>query len=153
MKPYRAFTLIELTIVILILGILATVAVPKFVEFQENARKAKAEAVIGAVKEGIGIYMSESILNNGREPKWPETLDNAPNGYASSANPFFVNVLESGVVDSGWQKSIVNPVNKIEYYYLYYELVTPFMTMSKYIKMIYNPSTGNVDGPLFIMSR
>ena len=45
----KGFTLIELIIVIVIIAILAAVAIPKFLDLQEDAKKAAAQGVAGAL--------------------------------------------------------------------------------------------------------
>ena len=49
------FTLIELVIVIVIIGILAAVAIPNLSSSVEEARKGKAMATLGALKGSWGI--------------------------------------------------------------------------------------------------
>jgi prepilin-type N-terminal cleavage/methylation domain-containing protein len=49
------FTLIELVMIIIILGILAAVAVPKFQDLREESYKSAAEGYIGGVRSAIAI--------------------------------------------------------------------------------------------------
>ncbi len=63
MKRQGGFTLIELVVVIVILGILAVTAAPRFLNIQDDARKATLEGLAGAMQGAAGIVYGKSAID------------------------------------------------------------------------------------------
>jgi len=88
-----AFTLIELVIVIAILGILATVAVPKFIDFTGDAKQAACRSCLGRIRSAIGSYYAwKASPSGGSSAGWPTLVELTTQGTVLAAtmpdNPY-----------------------------------------------------------------
>ena len=70
MKNNKGFTLIELIMVTIILGILAAVAIPRYTTSVSAAEAAAEDAVISSIRAGLDNYAQEQLMSGGRDT-WP----------------------------------------------------------------------------------
>ena len=104
MKNNKGFTLIELIMVTIILGILAAVAVPRYMGTVNQAEAAAEKAVVDALRAAVENYSTQEFLSKGRYdyPANPFTLVDV-DGY-STTNSYTGGLLVDG--DGSWAYTV-----------------------------------------------
>lgn len=104
-RARKGFTLIELLVVVVIIGILASVALPSFVGAQDKARNAGVQANINTIRMGLEQYATD---NNGSYPATNSFMitaglltNNYIPGNAMPRSPWSKNAQTTFVIGSG----------------------------------------------------
>jgi len=87
----KGFTLIELMIVVAILAVLASIAIPKFTLMVEKSREGATKGNLGTLRAAISLYYGS---NSGI---WPTTLQTGESSYLSSYLSELPKVTVTGV--------------------------------------------------------
>ncbi|SMB24080.1 conserved protein of unknown function [Sterolibacterium denitrificans] len=107
-RNQQGFTLIELIIVIVILGILAAVALPKFVDLSGEAEDAAVKGVAGGISSGMSINYAARKVSSAKGvavtdcQQGADVLDGGlPTGYTITAAAVAANATKSDCVLTG----------------------------------------------------
>ena len=68
MRNQKGFTLIEIIAVLVILGVLAAVAVPKYISLQDDAKKKAAVGAVAAAKSALSMRYAQKLLADSSAP-------------------------------------------------------------------------------------
>ncbi|WP_318402373.1 type II secretion system protein [Photobacterium leiognathi] len=121
MKKQQGFTLIELVVVIVILGILAVTAAPKFMNLQVDARNASLQGLKGSIQGAAGIIYGKAAIA-GLEAKDSVTKDETDNttgvalvyGYPAATSDG-IKLAVNGLDTNEWKELTPSPKSGISF--------------------------------------
>lgn len=107
-----AFSLLEVLVVVLILGILAAVVVPRFAGATDDARSSATEATVAGVRTALAAYRARAVMRG--EAPFPSLEQLITPGVVMTdvppANPFTKVARVQGVSRAqGEARAVVNP--------------------------------------------
>lgn len=164
-KQSNGFTLIELVVVIVILGILAVTAAPKFLNFSDDAHESAAQGSFGAFASALQLYKSQWLIDG-------EPSDRAVEGYANDVlfasdegfpigdtagvtgegcGEIWNNLLDSDLTTAAFGANIFPSLVDVKYWYtgdnkcIYYYIGTHKnkTTPIELPQLTYDPATGS----------
>jgi len=110
MKSYsKAFTMIELVFVIVVLGILAAIAIPKFAATRTDAQISKARADISSIRSAIMTERQSRIIKG--DSSWINSLSSGTttlfdgNGTAATDAKLLMYGITAGTTNGHWSTS------------------------------------------------
>jgi prepilin-type N-terminal cleavage/methylation domain-containing protein len=131
----RAFTLIELIAVLVVLAILSGVALPKYFDYRERAEISAAQGARGALATAVVNARLADAVFNGGEGSYPANLTEVLETQDSShlLNPYHDNRMPVYNIDRGGEAK-VHPQNK----------TIESAISSRWGSIWYNPDNGQV---------
>ncbi len=122
-KNQKGFTLIELMIVVAIIGILAAIAIPNYLNYQLKSKTAEAKTNLGGIKTALESYRAEN-------DSYPTCAANPTTGVPAAVKGSWTPNL------AGWSDIGFTPAGSVYYQYSVASGISTFTATA----------TGNLDG-------
>jgi prepilin-type N-terminal cleavage/methylation domain-containing protein len=74
-RDQRGFTLIEIIMVIVLLGIIAAIAIPKYIDLRTDAQDATADGIVGAIVSSAAIGYADRAVKGTNPVTYPSITD------------------------------------------------------------------------------
>ncbi len=134
----KAFTMIELVFVIVVLGIISSIAISKMAVTRDDAIITKGRSQVASIRNAIALAKSMNMLKS-VSPLYPTKLDNLASASATSGKLFDTDgttkLLDYPIYAKNasgyWTKARLNKYN--------------FVYKGNNIQFTYNPSNGSFD--------
>ena len=107
-RDQRGFTLIEIIMVIVLLGIIAAIAIPKYVDLKADAQNASAQGLKGAIVAAAAIGYADKAIN--------EAVATYPTGPQMDTTYLKSDDLNWEVANTAWTADIGNQDYRFTYY-------------------------------------
>ena len=103
----EGFTLVELTIVLLIMGILLSIAVPSYLTFKDNASKTAAKADVAQAIRSVASYGADNYASSPNDPD--PSVSTSDTGYAGMQLQFLQAKYDAALSLTVGAPYVVNP--------------------------------------------
>jgi len=103
----EGFTLIELTIVMLIFGILLTIALPSYLSLQDRANKTAAKQNISQAMKAVIAYSNDNYSGSPADPD--ASVSTTDNGYANISLTALATKYDASLPTTPGAPYVINP--------------------------------------------
>jgi type IV pilus assembly protein PilA len=145
LESEEGFTLVELTIVLLILGILLTIAVPSYLSFKDKASKTAAQTEVRQAMKSVIAYGADNYPGSQNDPDPGATNGTTDSGYDNVALTYLATKYDASISTVPGAPYVINPAG-----------FTPSSTdfcltaaVGRWIAVQHGPGTGVQVGTLF----